>query len=66
VTDGLTEARNADDEEYGIERLLRLLERIGPASSARETVAAAIGDARRFLSRQPWADDVSVLVARRL
>ncbi len=65
VTDGLTEATNVADEEYGLGRMSRLLEASGPRT-ARDTVEIVLRDARRFTEGLPWADDAAVLVARRL
>lgn len=63
-TDGLTEARNAEDEEYGEDRLIdSLLQR--PRLSAREAVEAGLSGLARFLGHSSPADDLTVMAVRR-
>jgi phosphoserine phosphatase RsbU/P len=63
-TDGVTEARNPADEEYGEERLTGLV-----ASLARETpqaiVGACVADVARFRGRAKRLDDLTVMAVRR-
>jgi sigma-B regulation protein RsbU (phosphoserine phosphatase) len=63
-TDGVTEARGGDDEEFGEARLLHALERHRewPASA----LLARILDEVREFSRGDQADDLTLLVARAL
>jgi len=66
VTDGLTEAANAADDQYGLCRLEEVLAAAGARTAARGVVESILHDARRFTSDRPWADDAAVLVARRV
>ena len=61
-TDGITEATNANDEEYGRSRLIGVLEKYQSSSSS-EVCRALLSDARRFSGSAP-ADDATVLVIR--
>lgn len=64
-TDGLTEARNADDEEYGVERLTALL----PALARRpvsDMVAACREDLAAYLAGAPKTDDITIMAVRRI
>lgn len=63
-TDGITEAANADDEEFGADRLARA------ASRARHAGAEAIADAvefdlTAFIAGFPVNDDCTVVILRR-
>jgi serine phosphatase RsbU (regulator of sigma subunit) len=61
-TDGITEAFNDRDEEFGEERLIAALQthrRLGPT----DLVAAVLDDVRRF-SAQEQRDDITLIVAR--
>jgi sigma-B regulation protein RsbU (phosphoserine phosphatase) len=62
-SDGLTEARDRGNDEYGIARVRGLLER-HRASDANALVAAIIEDLRTFREGAPHTDDVTVLAAR--
>lgn len=63
-TDGVTEARNADDEEYGDDRLAALVG--ARAGDPPETlVRACLRDLAAFRGRTPRADDITVMVIRR-
>ena len=59
-TDGVTEACNSDDEEFGEERLLRVLQQNG-ARSAVEIQKQILQAAAEF-SRGTWQDDATLLV----
>jgi sigma-B regulation protein RsbU (phosphoserine phosphatase) len=59
-TDGVTEACNSDDEEFGEERLLQVLQQ-DPARSAVEIQKNILHAAAEF-SRGPWQDDATLLV----
>jgi sigma-B regulation protein RsbU (phosphoserine phosphatase) len=63
-TDGLTEAGNEKEEEFGMERLTRLV-----AASARKPVQALcdviLADVADFASGMPQYDDQTLLVVRR-
>jgi phosphoserine phosphatase RsbU/P len=63
-TDGLSEARNPRDEEYGPERLTRLLQ--GAHGQSPEGVTSTcLSDLEAFLAGAPKADDVTLMVVRR-
>ena len=61
-TDGITEATNANDEDYGRSRLIDMLEK-HQSSSSSEICRALLSDVRRFSGSAP-ADDATVLVIR--
>jgi sigma-B regulation protein RsbU (phosphoserine phosphatase) len=63
-TDGLTEARLPDGEEYGTERLVRLL-REHRNDPPRGLASRAIEDMDSFLGGVPRHDDLTILVVRR-
>ncbi len=66
-TDGLTEARNHADEEYGSERLAARLADLArrPGLTAREITTACVNDLRAFRGDAPTADDLTIMVLRR-
>ncbi len=64
-TDGLTEALGPDGEEYGQQRVERLLAERARATTPRRLVLAVRGDVTRFIGDSARADDVTVLVLRR-
>jgi sigma-B regulation protein RsbU (phosphoserine phosphatase) len=59
-TDGVTEASNSDDEEFGEERLLQVLQQ-DPTRTAVEIQKNILQAAAQF-SRGPWQDDATLLV----
>jgi serine phosphatase RsbU (regulator of sigma subunit) len=61
-TDGVTEALNQNDEEFGEERLLDVMRRARDESPS-DIVAAVFEDVRRFSGDQQ-RDDVTLIVAR--
>jgi sigma-B regulation protein RsbU (phosphoserine phosphatase) len=63
-TDGVTEAANEADEQWGEERLIELLRSV-PRSSCTEVVARIVGEVRRFEGARGASDDVTLIVARR-
>jgi sigma-B regulation protein RsbU (phosphoserine phosphatase) len=63
-TDGLVEARNARDEEYGEPRLRRAVARAAASRTAREIRDAILGDLSNFKGDQEQADDMTLVVAR--
>lgn len=65
-TDGITEARDANYEFYGEERLVGLLEQHSAAIPVQEIVSAVIGDANSFMKGEPASDDMTVLGIRYL
>lgn len=63
-TDGVTEARDRGEREYGHERLADVLQRnrtLGP----QEAAAACLEDLASFLAGEPRKDDVTLMVIRR-
>ena len=63
-TDGLVEARNGNDQEYGDARLRRAVARAAGSRTAREIRDAVLGDLSNFKGDQEQADDITVLIAR--
>ena len=63
-TDGIPEAWNAQDEDYGDERLRTVLasSRSAPAGDVRDAVLA---DLAAFVGQAPVSDDVTLLLLRR-
>src|SRR5207249_12083493 len=64
-SDGVTEAVNPEGEEFGEERLGEILRsrRQDPASSVVEAVMEAVSD---WTEEAPAADDITLVVARRI
>ena len=62
-TDGITEACNEADEDYGEQRLIEILER-NRRRSSREILTAIIDDVRAFSSREQRDDIVAVFRLR--
>jgi len=62
-TDGITEARNVDKIEYGIERLCQIVSRHwhGPALKIQQAI---IADVRQYIGTKPIDDDITVLVLK--
>jgi sigma-B regulation protein RsbU (phosphoserine phosphatase) len=64
-TDGIVEANNPEGEEYGIERLSDLCRRHRRTACA-ELAAALEADLEAFVRGVPFADDRTLVMARRL
>jgi sigma-B regulation protein RsbU (phosphoserine phosphatase) len=64
-TDGISEAMNAADEEWGEERLLAAIEACD-GKSARETIDALMRDADAFVAGAKQHDDMTIVVVRAL
>jgi serine phosphatase RsbU (regulator of sigma subunit) len=64
-SDGLTEARNAAEEEFGEDRIEGALRLFAASSSAATLVSELAGAVNRFCGRVPPEDDVSIAVIRR-
>jgi len=63
-SDGVIEARNARDEEFGLERLTDLLKACAThASTASDVLSQAMGAVQRFAADQPF-DDMTMVIAR--
>ena len=59
-TDGVTEAMNPKDEEYGVEQLLRLFAE-GPCPSAKQTNEAVFRAVSEFAEGTAQSDDITCL-----
>jgi len=64
-TDGVTEAFNPEHVEFGDERLIALLGRVGLSGSADELGAAILHEVSAFAAGAPQSDDITVLVVDR-
>lgn len=64
-TDGLTEARSISGEEYGETRLMKLLEASASADST-SLIRACTEDLTSFLAGAQLADDLTIMVIRRV
>ncbi len=62
-SDGLTEAENGRDEEFGERRLIATVEGIRQGTAA-QILQEILGTVRHFVGRQPFRDDLTVLVAK--
>jgi serine phosphatase RsbU (regulator of sigma subunit) len=62
-TDGISEAMNKNNEQFGFERLRKRLG--GDCSDFSEYANALIDDVRRFTEKQPQSDDICVVCIRR-
>src|SRR6266446_457496 len=63
-SDGLTEARNSQDKEFGADRLQAMLPRLR-GLTAEECVRLIIGEVNVFLGRERPHDDLSLVVLAR-
>lgn len=62
-TDGVTEAINAQDEQYGIERLMAAVQSM-PGRSATEVLDTIIDQVNQFSGQAPQYDDITLMVLR--
>jgi len=63
-TDGVTEAENREEEQFGGPRLLEFFSG-GAGRTAEETVSRLLGGVRAFEAGTPQADDITILAVRR-
>jgi len=63
-SDGLTEARNATEQEFG-DNYVEVVAGWHPDSSASALVESLVGEWRTFMGDQPADDDVSITVIKR-
>ncbi len=63
-TDGITEAMNAQHQEWGVERLKGLARAQG-GNSAQGLVNAVADSLKDFAGDEPQGDDMTMVVARR-
>ena len=64
-SDGLTEARNPEGSEYGMERLHEFAAAVAGGSSSRRFAERLVADWSDFRAGVPPADDLTVMVVRR-
>ncbi len=64
-SDGVTEANNPDFDEFSEERFIRVLSE-NRARSAREIVDAVTAALKEFTAGAPQADDITLVVAKRV
>ncbi len=64
-TDGITEAHNSDEEEFGRERLMQVV-RENRKAGAREMVEIIFAAVEKFAPDDPLQDDRTVVIAKRL
>ncbi len=63
-TDGITEAFNLNQDEYGLERLCEQV-KFNCEKSAREIKQAVIADVRRHIGKQKVFDDITLVVLKK-
>jgi hypothetical protein len=63
-TDGFSEAKNEDGEEYGEGRLLNALRSFASKPTSREVVQAICKDIQRFTGFAPQHDDMTMVVVK--
>jgi sigma-B regulation protein RsbU (phosphoserine phosphatase) len=61
-TDGVTEALNAAEEEFGEERLIELLRR-KRSLPAREIAHSVVEEVQRFSAKKQY-DDITMIIAK--
>lgn len=64
-TDGISEAHNSRDEEYGTERLTEMVRKHRDQSPG-ELISTCMQDLRAFRSNHEGVDDITMMVIRRL
>ncbi|MBP1929757.1 sigma-B regulation protein RsbU (phosphoserine phosphatase) [Methanolinea mesophila] len=62
-TDGVTEAANEQDEEYGVARLEKIVE-LSRHLSSRGIIDAVVQDVRAFAGNRPQFDDITLMVLK--
>jgi serine phosphatase RsbU (regulator of sigma subunit) len=65
-TDGITEAHNTLGEMYGIERLCQIVSKMWAISNSTEIQQAVISDMRSYIGEQQIADDITLVVVKRM
>ncbi len=65
ITDGITEALNSQEEEFGIERLQQVWERNQNASLS-ELTEIVLSEVQKFAGNVPQADDQTLFVVHRM
>ena len=64
-TDGITEAENMANEQYGLERLCKVVQKHW-AESADAVKEAVVSDVMRYIGPQTVYDDITLVVAKQL
>src|SRR5262249_51378921 len=60
----VTEARGANEEEYGVNRLSALLAR-GNANAPEELINRCMAEVTAFVNGYEWSDDLTILAIQR-
>ncbi len=63
-TDGIPEAKNPEEERYGMERMTKVLGQYKPDASCQEVVDAMVADVDSFAGEREHFDDVTMLMIR--
>ena len=63
-SDGVTDARSPAEEEFGLERLVACVRRLG-GGTAQEICGGLLEEVSRFVEETPQYDDITVMVVRR-
>jgi serine phosphatase RsbU (regulator of sigma subunit) len=63
ATDGITEARNPDNDLYGVERLRAIMQKSPPEAGS--IGASVLADVRSFAGGRPLGDDLTLIVMGR-
>jgi len=64
LTDGITEAMNANKDLYSMERVTKVINRVATNIHPRVLVAALREDVRNFVGETEPSDDLTLLVLR--
>lgn len=66
-TDGVNEAANANEEEFGVDRIVERVGRAGEAGTQADAVVKALSnDVAQFAAGKRQSDDITVVALRRL
>jgi len=66
-TDGLTEAMNKNDEEYGEERVIEVVRKaITEGLSLEDVLKRLVKSVKRFTSGAPQSDDITIVFIKKL
>lgn len=63
-TDGITEAQNIQEEQYGIERLCDVVSHHWQQKTASEIQQAVIANVRQYMGEQKVLDDITIVVIK--
>jgi sigma-B regulation protein RsbU (phosphoserine phosphatase) len=62
-SDGINEAQNTDQEEFGMERFITVLERLNPKST-KDLVESAMAEHRSFVGSADQYDDITLVAVK--